>query len=230
MNMLHRIALTESNIYALKDPRTGEIHYIGQSIDPEKRFGQHLADTTDTPKVQWLNQLSKLGLQPEMEILESSIAASEVNNSENRWISKGIEEGWPLLNIAINETRKPNTFSEWVKNQIKSRYWTSNELARQSGISPACISMVMTGQRNPGEKFCCGVAAAFNLLPEQVFRKAGLLPPRPQADDQLNKLIAIYHVLNEDDQIFLLRIANALASAGVVTAPATVTTGGNGKE
>ena len=76
-----------------------------------------------------------------------------------------------------------NEFTTWLEEEIKERYWTYNELGRQAGLSSATISLVMTGRRNPGPDFCTGVAKALGLPPELVFRKAGILPPAQENDD-----------------------------------------------
>jgi len=202
--------MTTSCIYALKDPRTDEIHYIGQSYNPAQRLKEHLADTSDSPKVRWLNELSEARLEPRMQVIEAGLTALEANESENWWISEGVEEGWPLTNLINSKSRKPSDFSEWLTNRVERHGWSFNELARRSGISSAMISLVVTGQRNPGIDFCNGVAVAFNFPLEFIFRKAGILPPLPD-DDTLTRLAETARILAPTDRDTLLRIAQALA-------------------
>jgi len=209
--------MTTSCVYALRDPRTDEIHYVGQSNDPDFRLKQHLADVSDSPKVQWLNGLSKVGLEPRLEILESGLTALEANESENWWISKGIEEGWPLTNQINGEPRESNDFSSWLAGEIESHGYTLRELDRLSETSHATISRVLSGARNPGSDFCTAIATAFHLPPELVFRKAGLLPSQPQGEDRLAKLNTIYHALTSADRATLLRVAEGLAGGGEQT-------------
>jgi len=103
-------------------------------------------------------------------------------------------------------------FTGWLKGEIEARYWTYNELARQSGLSSAMVSMVMTGQRLPGPDFCTGVAKALQLPPVEVFQRAGLLPPAPDLDDpQLKAALFLFEKLTVADQERVLAIMKALA-------------------
>ena len=87
-------------IYALIDPRTDKIRYIGKSIHPELRYEQHLNEKEiNKGKIGWIDGLRIRDLQPEMKILE---VANEKNwdKRERWWIERGLEFGWPLLNIS----------------------------------------------------------------------------------------------------------------------------------
>ncbi len=58
-------------IYALKDPRDGQIRYVGQTKrTPEKRLYFHLKDQRKTRNRSWLASLSSAGLSAEIEVLE----------------------------------------------------------------------------------------------------------------------------------------------------------------
>ncbi len=72
-----------------------------------------------------------------------------------------------------------DTFIEWLNQEMNHRQWSYNELGRQSGLSGATVSLVMTGKQKASWDFCAGVAEAFDLPAENVFRRAGLLRPVP---------------------------------------------------
>lgn len=68
------------------------------------------------------------------------------------------------------------TFSEWLVEQMRLRDMSQQDLAQKSGITPAQISRVISGQRGLGEKSLTALAHALRLSPITIFRKAGILP------------------------------------------------------
>src|SRR5437660_7006885 len=89
------------SIYALIDPRENTISYIGCAVDIEKRFKEHLKDRANTPKCQWLAELKRRGLSPQLEILETSRSFFNAFNRENYWINKMLSAGVPLTNSIV---------------------------------------------------------------------------------------------------------------------------------
>lgn len=69
------------------------------------------------------------------------------------------------------------TFSEWLQSEMGRKNMSQQTLAQKSGITPAQISRIITGQRGLGEKSLTAIAHALNISPITIFRKAGLLPP-----------------------------------------------------
>lgn len=96
-------------IYALKDPRDGNVRYVGRSFEPEKRYKAHLREGGDTHKARWIKQLMDIKLQPELEIL-ACVAASDWSEAERQWMAKydnltnSCSDGYGVLNPAT-ETR-----------------------------------------------------------------------------------------------------------------------------
>jgi transcriptional regulator with XRE-family HTH domain len=77
-----------------------------------------------------------------------------------------------------------NSFVDWIIEKEKERGWEDSQLAAQAGLSPSIVSMVISSrERKPGVKFCRGIARAFKLPPEIVFRKAGILPELPDFEN-----------------------------------------------
>lgn len=63
----------ETFIYALIDPRSGHIRYIGKSNYPKIRYQQHLEEISggvNTGKTLWLKELAAKNQRPELKILE----------------------------------------------------------------------------------------------------------------------------------------------------------------
>lgn len=89
-------------IYALQDPNTKAIRYIGKSDDPKARYHAHLALSTvdvNRHKKRWIAQLKRNGQRPELVILEK-VSSKEWQDRERWWIQHGRDSGWPLTNIA----------------------------------------------------------------------------------------------------------------------------------
>ena len=93
-------------IYALKDPHTGEIRYVGATHLPLfMRLKFHVGDTScndkDSLRVQWLRELAGLGLSPSIEEVEalSTDNPVDVGNKESEWMDHFRELGCDLLNV-----------------------------------------------------------------------------------------------------------------------------------
>lgn len=87
-------------IYALKDPATMEIRYIGYTRDLTQRLLDHINSASDTcrfEKDQWICGLKRAGRYPIPEILESGIAG-DWRTAEQKWISWAIDQGHKLTN------------------------------------------------------------------------------------------------------------------------------------
>lgn len=89
-------------VYALIDPRTDKIRYIGLSTRGMKRVRDHwLPGSLKLPghKAAWLRQLKASGLKYEVEILDECQDLEELEYREKWWIKIGRREGWPLTNL-----------------------------------------------------------------------------------------------------------------------------------
>ena len=103
-------------------------------------------------------------------------------------------------------------FNEWLMHELERRGWNNSELARRAGVVPSTISMIISGQKEPGDKTLRGIARAFNLPPANVFRMAGLLPTRPMGGEDVDELLFYYFRMSEEDKTALRRVAQGFAS------------------
>ena len=83
-----------SFIYVLKDPINNEVQYIGKSVDPHKRYGEHLRQSQNS----WIKKLKKKNLKPTLEIID------EIPNS--LWKEAEIYYIRLYKNIGYNLTNK----------------------------------------------------------------------------------------------------------------------------
>lgn len=105
------------------------------------------------------------------------------------------------------------TFGEWLEKEMRDRDWSMSKLAQLSGVTHVTISRIISGERNPSGRLCRNIAGAFDLPPERVFRKVGLLPPRiagVEDSESKEKLLDYFEALEEIGQQTMLAVASTL--------------------
>ncbi len=93
-------------IYALRDPRTNEVRYVGATqLSLTTRLEFHLADihrqNQGSPRVQWLRELAEIELDPcigELAIIDTDDSCA-AGAEEQAWIERCRREGCSLLNV-----------------------------------------------------------------------------------------------------------------------------------
>lgn len=90
-------------IYALTDPRTNLVRYIGKSTTGLKRprfcaTPSRLARER-THKANWIRGLISSGLRFGVDVLEEFERASDLDWAEKYWIAQARSLGWPLTNL-----------------------------------------------------------------------------------------------------------------------------------
>jgi hypothetical protein len=97
---IHKSPLKITYIYALKDPRDGQIRYVGKTDrKPEQRLKRHLSDPSQEMEP-WVSNLRGEGLIPLLEVLEEIPKPYDWSIAEIWWIKEGLKRGWNLLNTA----------------------------------------------------------------------------------------------------------------------------------
>ena len=85
-------------IYALVDPSTKQIRYIGKSIRPRERLTNHCNEQSRTWRTNWIRSVLAQGKRPHLLILEELAPDADWKPAERRWIAQGRKMGWPLTN------------------------------------------------------------------------------------------------------------------------------------
>lgn len=97
-------------------------------------------------------------------------------------------------------------FISWLTSEINSRGWTNSELARRAGVRHSTISMLLSGHNKPGLDVCVGIAKAFKVSPEDVLRRAGLIPKFVAGEDDpaITRTIEYLRRLSANDRAEVL--------------------------
>ena len=104
---------TQYFIYALGDPRDGELRYVGCTKDPVTRLHLHyVAKWNYTGAGEWIKQLKVLDLKPVLLCLESTNDVPTARKQEEHWMSELRRQGHLLLN------RGKSGFADRVKCEI----------------------------------------------------------------------------------------------------------------
>jgi len=101
----------------------------------------------------------------------------------------------------------PSPFADWLDEQLQPRKWSDYRLAKEAGVSHSVISKARAGIP-PRWDACYKIATALNVLPESVFRAAGLLPPSPTGD--LEELAFYYNQLPPVGRSVAINLIQAL--------------------
>lgn len=94
-------------IYVLRDPRGGDVRYVGRTKNLKGRFQQHLYNKSDGSFVharrEWIQEVRAEGLRPVMETVETLRAPVDealISEREHRWIFHFYQQGAVLTNVA----------------------------------------------------------------------------------------------------------------------------------
>jgi group I intron endonuclease len=125
-------------IYSLIDPQTNEVRYIGKSINPKRRYYEHIkyVNNNNSHKSNWIKKILSQGLKPRLEIIEEC----DLGNWETRekyWISQyfnltngtdGGEDG--RMSHEVRERLRVINSGE--KNPCYGKVWTDEERKKLS--------------------------------------------------------------------------------------------------
>jgi len=114
---------------------------------------------------------------------------------------------------------RQSQFVAWIRQELDRRGWTQSELCRRSGLSSATVSTVLSQRSKPGNDFCKGVARAFGIRDEEVFRRAGILDPLPPEVEEERELVLLIRRLPPDARRTAMAILRGLADEYGIESP-----------
>lgn len=88
-----------STVYALLDPSSAHVRYIGQAKNLGRRYAEHIRKGNKSAVGIWADSLCEIGLKPLLLELETCVA-TKIAEAEIRWIADCRAAGFPLLNIS----------------------------------------------------------------------------------------------------------------------------------
>lgn len=137
---------SEYLIYALVDPRTSAVRYIGKSSSGLQRPKAHLYSgylRAATHKNNWLKQLLAEGLKPEIRVLEKFDSPKLLNLAERLWIAQARQVGWPLTNTTKGGD---GTFGRKASDRLKASLARANKAREWTQEQREHHSRAMTGR------------------------------------------------------------------------------------
>lgn len=121
-------------IYILLEP-TGEVRYVGKSVNPEDRYRRHLNEAKKrksiTYKSNWIYSLLNKGLKPKMEIIDQ--IEGEWEWLERYWISQMKVWGFNL----VNDTEGGENPPTWKDGQSHSSQFIKSLSDRMKKDNPS---------------------------------------------------------------------------------------------
>ena len=143
-------------VYALGDPRTGEVRYVGIAQDVYKHYTQHLINPHSSRISAWMDEIKVAGIVPTLAVLESDVGEDLIFEREKYWIRYYLDLGASLLNVACTASDKqkqqiaacvemPEKESYTLGELFGSLFISIPALAHQSGVSEATIREIRVG-------------------------------------------------------------------------------------
>lgn len=180
-------------IYALIDPTTHEIRYIGKSNNPSGRLNRHIKESLyghNNHRHRWIRKLLSNNLKPELIILDEC-DEKDWQIVEQAWICYGFDNNWPLVNSTFGgDGLQGYSFSEECKAKlriIQKEIHSSVEYRKKIGAKVRerylnveerkKISDRMKGKNNPMYGRCGELAPMFG-------RKGKLAPNYGRIDSE----------------------------------------------
>ncbi len=136
-------------IYALIDPRSGDVRYVGRTENTKARYLQHVTPNRGSRAVQaWVRELKCANLLPTLHELHTVAPGDDADTAEYETIKAFRRRGAPLL----------NDFSV----EVRARH------RRQGSVRPSCRPATEARPARTEQRPVCHVAQPTELAPAQL--------------------------------------------------------------
>lgn len=167
---LEQLETVRVHFYVLEDPCTGEVRYVGQTVDPSNRLRNHVWESKKknvTHKHRWIVSLLRRNQTPTMRIVGSAIMASNTaNRIENNLIQRYGKKG-RLTNLddrgrnqSVIVTKPVNQYT--LEGVFVARYPNANQAALSVGGHDSAISAVCNHPNGRGNRSRHGFLWSFD--------------------------------------------------------------------
>lgn len=133
-------------IYALIDPRTNEVRYIGKASDIAVRLRRHKTEKGNTHKCYWLRQLREQGYVPQLQVLEE-VEDSNWAEREIWWIKYYRDNGANLTNHCSGGNGAPGISPSDETRQKLSQSLKAHWEKNPPTISEEHLAALIAGRR-----------------------------------------------------------------------------------
>lgn len=167
------------NFYVLKDPTTLEIRYVGQTVNPENRFRNHLYEARKnkrTHKDLWILKLLRGNKKPIMEIIGTTyITSDDANKIENKLI-KRFKNKYRLTN---NKDRSRNAsvietvpvFQFTLEGKFVQRFVNAHQASLKTGVHDSSITVVCSNPEGRRNRSRGGFLWSYSHIPPKPLEK-----------------------------------------------------------
>jgi predicted GIY-YIG superfamily endonuclease len=122
-------------IYLIKDPTNDLVVYVGETSNVKQRFISHRCGNSTNfskEKMEWTNNLKKLGLLPKFEIVKIVETKEQALIEENNLIMDYINKGFKLFNIKNRTTIKQYD----LYGNLIGEFTNTKDAINKTGIRP----------------------------------------------------------------------------------------------
>jgi transcriptional regulator with XRE-family HTH domain len=145
--------LADITIYALTDPLSEQIRYVGQTTgNVWQRYAQHIALLQgQSAKTAWIRRLIQQGQVPGLKILEEHVSLEDAYSRERHWLTSYLEAGYGILN-AVLKPSGTGTPDSPLRRWRRQHRFTQGQLGRACGVTGNTVARWEKAEQEGGRK------------------------------------------------------------------------------